>query len=121
MQQLSAWFITYRQLFQTKSLNQRNQKQREKKLAEKLNIVLLHDHLKTISDNQIILGLDDVIAGRKIRNQFMQYIGHNFHQSYLRPGKKVITNSADEQNDEQYISQLLQSNGTRIIKTTSQE
>ena len=51
----------------------------------------------------------------------MRYIGHNFHQSYLRPGKKVLTNSAGEQNAEQYISQLLQSNGTRIIKTTSQE
>ena len=56
-----------------------------------------------------------------VRNQFMQYVGHNFYQSYLWPGKKVITNSAGEQNDEQYISQLFQSNGTRIIKTTSQE
>ena len=65
--------------------------------------------------------MDDVTADRKIRNQLAKYIGHIFHHSHLRPGKKVIINSEAQQDDVQYVPQLFQSNGTRIVKTSLQE
>ena len=76
---------------------------------------------KTTSDNEIIQCWDDVIADRKIRNQIVRYIGHNFHHSHLRPGKKVIIKSEAQQNEKQHVPQLFQSNGTRIVKTSLQE
>ena len=51
----------------------------------------------------------------------MRYIGHNVHHSHLRLGKKIIINSEAQQNDKQYVPQLFQSNGTRIVKTSLQE
>ena len=51
----------------------------------------------------------------------MRYIGHNFHHSHLRPGKEVIIKSEAQQNEKQYVPQLFQSNGTRIVKTSLQE
>ena len=51
----------------------------------------------------------------------MRYIGDNFHHSHLRPGKKEIINSEAQQNDKQYLPQLFQRNGTRIVETSLQE
>ena len=100
------------------------QKQRDKNTTTKTEYSttrLLCENKKTISDHEIIQCWDDVIADRKIRNQLARYIGHNFHRSHLRPGKKVIIISEAQQNDVQYIPQLFQSNGTRIVKTSLQE